>query len=84
MRDVQVWIDTEDVISQLDRKDILRIAEEFVFEPQSRESAIEAINQIRTGRNGEAAVTLERCFLPKWKDVAECEARYREVMGRVA
>lgn len=48
-----------------------------------RESAITAIAQIRAGKTEEAVVTLERAFLPAWTDQAACEARYREVMGRV-
>jgi len=47
-----------------------------------RESAITAINQIRTGKHSDAIVTLERAFLPRWQDSAECEMRYREAMGR--
>lgn len=46
-----------------------------------REAAISAINQIRTGKHSDAIVTLERAFLPRWQDSAECEARYREAMG---
>lgn len=43
---------------------------------------VHAINQIRVGKYEDAIVTLERAFLPTWQDAAECEARYREVMGR--
>ncbi|MGB3042489.1 MAG: hypothetical protein WBB98_04825 [Xanthobacteraceae bacterium] len=51
---------------------------------EGRESAITAINQIRTGRHTEAIVTLERAFLPRWQDGAECEIRYREAMAEKA
>lgn len=47
-----------------------------------RGAAVEAINQIRAGKHSDAIVTLERAFLPRWQDSAECEVRYREVMGR--
>lgn len=47
-----------------------------------RQEVWAAINQIRAGRGDEAIVTLERNFFPTWQDVADCEARYREVMGR--
>lgn len=36
-----------------------------------------AINQIRVGKYEDAIVTLERAFLPAWKDAGVCEARYR-------
>ena len=48
-----------------------------------KDEAITAINQIRAGKYDDAIVTLERAFLPTWEDTAACEARYREVMGRV-
>lgn len=49
---------------------------------ENRDDAIEAINQIRRGQYVDAITTLERHFLPHWEDVAECEAAYREAMGR--
>lgn len=48
----------------------------------AREEIVAAINQIRTGKFEDAVLTLERNFFPTWEDVADCEARYREVMGR--
>lgn len=48
----------------------------------SREEVLAAINQIRVGKYEDAIVTLERASLPTWQDQADCEARYREVMGR--
>lgn len=47
-----------------------------------REEVVTAINQIRAGKADDAIVTLERAFLPTWRDQADCEARYRQVMGR--
>lgn len=49
---------------------------------ETKDEVVRAINQIRAGRPQEAIVTLERAFLPAWEDIAACEARYREVMGR--
>jgi len=51
-------------------------------ESENRAAAIEAINQIRRGAYVDAITTLERHFLPMWDDAAECEAAYREAMGR--
>lgn len=84
MRDVQVWVDPEYVISQLDEKDIMKIAEGMDFKPESREFAAMAINQIRAGRHEDAIVTLERAFLPRWKDKADCEQQYKLAMGKAA
>jgi len=51
---------------------------------EAKDIAVEAINQIRTGKPDDAIVTLERAFLPAWEDTSACEARYREVMGIAA
>lgn len=48
-----------------------------------KDEAVDAITQIRHGKYEDAIITLERAFLPAWEDTAACEARYREVMGRV-
>lgn len=45
-------------------------------------AALDAINAIRQGRYDDAVTLLEREFLPYWEDVADCEAAYREAMGR--
>lgn len=45
-------------------------------------AAVEAITAIRQGRYSDAVTALEREFLPQWEDVADCEAAYREAMGR--
>jgi Flp pilus assembly protein TadD len=49
-------------------------------EHDSRAAAVTAINQIRSGDYNDAITTLEREFLPKWSDRAECDAEYRLVM----
>lgn len=43
--------------------------------------AIDAINKIRRGDYADAITTLEREFLPKWNDRADCAAAYREAMA---
>lgn len=43
-------------------------------------AAIDAINKIRRGDYADAITTLEREFLPKWNDRADCAAAYREAM----
>lgn len=47
-----------------------------------KEVAAEAISQINRGKFEDAVLTLERNFFPTWQDAADCEVRYREVMGR--
>lgn len=84
---VRVDVDLKDVLDQCDDDVCEAIAESIGFvHPDNidlacREHAITAINQIRTGKHSDAIVTLERAFLPRWQDSAECEARYREAMG---
>lgn len=58
--------------------------DEFGFDEELRgkTAAIDAINQIRRGDYTDAITTLEREFLPQWEDVSDCEAAYKEVMGR--
>lgn len=48
----------------------------------ARQAAIDAINQIRRGEYAEAITTLEREFLPQWEDISDCDAAYKEAMGR--
>lgn len=42
----------------------------------------DAITMIKTGRLEDGIALLERNFFPTWQDAADCEARYREVIGR--
>jgi hypothetical protein len=53
-------------------------------EADLKDAAIEAISQIKRGRIEDAILTIERNFFPTWEDVADCDVRYREVMGRAA
>lgn len=53
-------------------------------EEGNREVAAEAISQIKRGKFEDAVLTLERNFFPSLQDAEDCEARYREVMGRAA
>jgi hypothetical protein len=84
MRFITVRVDTDELLGDIDTKTLIAAARDRDFEPQSRESAITAIAQIRDGKHDDAIVTLERAFLPAWEDAAACEARYREVMGRAS
>lgn len=43
-----------------------------------KRAAIDAINKIRRGDYADAITALEREFLPKWDDRADCAAAYRE------
>lgn len=51
-------------------------------EAEAKTVVMDAIAMIRTGRLDDGVARLEREFFPTWEDVTECEARYREVMGR--
>lgn len=84
---VSVEVDPTEVLDELNDHECETIAREWGYVPvneSAREAVSTAINQIRAGKGDEAIVTLERNFFPAWQDVADCEARYREVMGRVA
>jgi hypothetical protein len=51
-------------------------------EADLKDAACEAIALMKRGKYEDAIITLERAFTPTWQDVADCEAQYREVMGR--
>lgn len=51
-------------------------------EAEAKATVMDAIAMIKTGRLEDGVAHLEREFFPAWEDVAECEARYREVMVR--
>jgi len=78
---IRVWVEEDEVVSQLSRDIILEAAEGFGYRDAPTEAAITAIAQIRAVHADDAIVTLERAFLPTWEDTATCEARYREVMA---
>lgn len=58
--------------------------DEFGFEEELRgkTAAVDAINAIRRGEYIDAITILERELLPHWEDVADCEAAYKQAMGR--
>lgn len=49
---------------------------------EAAQAAADAICAIRRGDNNNAVTILERAFMPKWASVQDCEAAYREAMGR--
>jgi len=83
---VEVEVDPIDVIDELNDDECEIIAKSWGYVPENEDgkaAAVDAIAQIRAGKTDDAIVTLERAFLPAWEDMAACEDRYREVMGRV-
>lgn len=83
--DVSVEVDPIAVIDELSDDECEIVAKSWGYVKKNedgRETAADAINQIRAGKYEDAIVTLERAFLPAWEDTAACEARYREVMGK--
>jgi hypothetical protein len=82
---VSVEIDVDDVLDQMDDKHLLREVKSRNLkakgEPDAREIVSSAINMIRTGRVADGVTLLEREFLPRWKDVADCEEAYRQAMA---
>ena len=84
-RTVTVEIDVEDVVDAMSDAEVLR---EYTRrglnkkdEPGGRETVTRAINMINLGRVTDGVTLLEREFLPRWKDKADCEAAYRIAMG---
>jgi len=75
----------EDVICAI--QEALDIAEEIGdagedgYDQDARQAAIDAISMIRRGAYDDAIITIQREFLPKWADQADCEAAYKEAMG---
>jgi hypothetical protein len=49
-----------------------------------KQAVVVAITEIRAGRMADAITTLEREFLPKWADRADCQVAYDRAMGRAA
>ena len=49
---------------------------------EAAQEAADAINAIRRGDTVNAVTILERAFMPKWANIQDCEAAYREAMGR--
>lgn len=50
-------------------------------EAEAKDAVLEAVVMIKAGRVEDGVALLERNFFPAWEDVADCEARYREVMA---
>lgn len=74
-------INLDDVIGQVEVETIARWLSERGVGYRQRDVAITTINAIRAGRLVDAVTELEREFLPKWKDCADCEAAYRVAMA---
>jgi hypothetical protein len=84
---VSVEIDPLDVLDELTETECETVARQWGYVPKNdgvREEVSHAINQIRAGNTEDAIVTLERTFLPTWKDVADCEQQYKLAMRRTA
>lgn len=84
---VECEVDPIDVLDELNDQEHEAIAKSWGFVPVAEDGksvVIDAINQIRVGKYEDAIVTLERAFLPTWRDEAACDARYREVMAENA
>lgn len=73
----------QDVIDALE--EALDAAEEISdgceTEAGGKQSAVDAINQIRVGDYAGAITTLEREFLPKWNNKLDAEADYKRSMA---
>jgi len=76
-RYINVDVDIDDVFAAIDDADIIKEAASRGYNHSSTLSVIDALTQMRAGRIADAQTTLEREFLPKWRDRAECEASYR-------
>jgi len=50
-------------------------------EAEAKYAVLDAVVMIKAGRVEDGVALLERNFFPAWEDVADCEARYREVMA---
>lgn len=48
---------------------------------RGRETVLEALIAIKTGRVDDGVAVLEREFFPKWADSAECQRQYSMAMG---
>jgi hypothetical protein len=73
---VDVEIDLDDIVDQIPDEEILKCAREIGDGSDGKAAAIRAITEIRSGRLDDAVTTLEREFLPRWADRAECESAY--------
>lgn len=87
MGTVTIDIDTDEVMDQVSDKELAAEVARRKMPSVKREidwqrtAAIDAINKIRRGDYADAITTLEREFLPKWNDRADCAAAYREAMA---
>lgn len=84
---VSAEIDPIEVLDELNDDEREIVARSWGYVPEgedAKEEAVTAINQIRVGKLDDAIVTLERAFLPRWGDVADCEQQYKLEMGEPA
>jgi len=85
---VTVDIDVSDIIDEIPDSVIFEEARSrrgsspvsTAFQAPS-DVVVDAINMIRTGRVADGVTLLEREFLPKWKDRADCDAAYQTAMA---
>lgn len=87
MGTVTVDIDVDDVLDQIDDRVIFDEARRRrgntltpAFQTNA-EMVTRAINLIRLGRIDDGTTLLEREFIPRWKDKADCEVAYRTAMA---
>lgn len=85
MGTVSIDIDTDEVLDALSDVELQREYKSRGLdrkdEPDARETVTRAINMLKGGRVDDGVTLLEREFLPRWKDKADCEAAYRVAMG---
>lgn len=83
-RFISVEIDVDDLLDELDSSEVAEVLERRGVTDEARSVVTSAIAAIRQGRHDDAALALERHFLPRWQDKAACEAAYRQSMSAAA
>lgn len=78
---VEAGVDLEDVLNEIEDSELATELEKRRLAPPSRNVVVSAVTAIRQGRHDEAILALERYFLPRWADKAECEMAYRSAMA---
>lgn len=81
---VNIDVDLDDIADQIPDEEILKWAADIQTHGGGKQAVVAAINEMRAGRLADAVTTLEREFLPKWADRADCQVAYDRAMGREA